>query len=209
MKTIFQTMQRVTGISCVLAGGCLATLPALAQNTANRNNQTRSAVIQLPPGVDNVVSIDALNTILAETSDPDTGDNEQIIPFSIQHVYSGGIARVLGGTSIPTEQFVSPAFSNGNNGFGRSNTGVVSNGGRFGGQTYGQGYNGGNNAFLSGTGGNAFNSNNGIGNFNSANNYGVTGSGLYNIVPPASQRALNSVTGLLDRPVPQVEVGSY
>ena len=105
-----------------LAGALLCT-PALAQFGQGRGgnvggaNQNQfgaggGAVFQLPPSVQNVVSIDALNTLII-ASDGERPGETQYTPVLIKHVYSGGIARLFGGTAVPTAQFASPGLMNG------------------------------------------------------------------------------------------------
>ena len=155
---------------CALSGALLCT-PAFAQQQRGGNNQNNAfgaqggAVFQLPPSVQNVVSIDALNMLII-ASDGEREGETQYTPTIIQHVYSGGIARLFGGTVVPTAQFVSPGVMNGggnqNNGggFGGNNVqngggfggGNVQNGGGFGGGFGGNVQNGG--GFGGGFGGN-------------------------------------------------------
>ena len=113
-----------------IAGALLCT-PALAQQQNGNNTNfgaQNGAVLQLPAGVQNVVSIDALNTIII-ASDGEQPGQTRYTPTRIQHVYSGGIARLFGGFSVPTAQFVTPgAFNNGGN--GNQNGGVAAVGGQ-------------------------------------------------------------------------------
>lgn len=156
--------------------GALLCAPALAQpqNNADQNNfgAQGGAVFELPSSVQSVVSIDALNTLIIAQNDEQTGET-QYTTAKIQHVYSGGIARLFGGTSIPTAQFATPGLLNGggnnnqnnNGGFGGNNRNGVTNfggngvgnnqNGAFGGNGFGG--NGFGNAIL---GGNGFNTNN-------------------------------------------------
>ena len=140
----------------LLLGGALCLLcaaPASAQNRAPQNNQfngqgqgqSNGAVFPLPPSVTNVVSIDAQNILIIESH---TNGRTQYTPMIVKHVYSGGIARLFGGSVVPTAQFASPGLlgigqnnpvsgSSGVNGSGVSsfggNTGIGGNGGNFGG----------------------------------------------------------------------------
>ena len=167
-------------ILCAIAGASMCA-PALAQPGQNNGNQNfgaqNGAVFQLPLGVRNVVSIDALNMIII-AQDGEREGEINYTPTVIQHVYSGGIARLFGGTSVPTAQFVSPGFNqqNGNNqnggfggnnqngvgGFGNNNfggNGGFGNGG-FGNGGFGNGSNFGGNGFGgNGFGGNGFGNN--------------------------------------------------
>ncbi len=161
--------------------GALLCAPALAQqqrggqagNAGNNFGAQGGAVFQLPPSVQNVVSIDAFNMLII-ASDGARRDETQYTPTIIQHVYSGGIARLFGGASVPTAQFATPGQfgggglgnQNGNNnnggfggaqngGFGGQNNGGAQNGGGFGG-----GFNNGA-TFQNGVlGGNGFNTQN-------------------------------------------------
>ena len=129
-------------------------------NGNNRNGNNRGGgTLPLPEGVDRLVSVDAYNILLAESKDD---DNQSILtPIVVRHVYSGGMAALFGGTSIPTEQFVSPgSLSNGgvggNGGFGVSgfggNNGFNGGGNGFnqGNQGFNQGFNQGNQGFNQG-----------------------------------------------------------
>lgn len=133
--------------SLFLVGAALLALGvgAQAQNRGNgrnngggnRNNGGNGgnggATFPLPEGVESLVSIDAYNILLAQTNRDGKRD---LSPIIIKHIYSGGVARLFGGTTIPTEQFVSPgAFGGGNgNGNGGGNGNGRNNGGGFGGQ---------------------------------------------------------------------------
>lgn len=144
----------------------------------NRNNQNGGGVMPLPEGVKSVVSIDAYNMLLAEV---DRDGQQDLAPIIVRHVYSGGIAKLFGGSTVPTEQFVSPGLMGGNNrgnqtganglnnnngngnGFGGGFNGGGSNGGGFnsggfGGNTggFGGGGFGGNTNFGGGFGGGNF-----------------------------------------------------
>lgn len=149
---------------------------AHAQIGSNRGGQRGGATLPLPQGVQQVVSLDAYNTIIAQTQDDDGNRHYTLIP--IMHVYSGGIAALFGGVSIPTEVFVSPAGGrsgngnnggfgggngfaggNGNNGFGGGNNGFGGGGNGFGGG--GNGFAGGNNNGFGGGGNNGFGGGNG------------------------------------------------
>lgn len=81
---------------------CACALPALAQNPVAANN---GGVFQLPPNVKNVVSIDAQNLLIIES---EVDGQTQYTPMIVKHVYSGGIARLFGGSIVPTAQFVTP-----------------------------------------------------------------------------------------------------
>ena len=221
----------VRAVKVLGVAACLVTPAAAQQGRSIPNNgQNNGGVIPLPKGVRNVISIDAHNTLLAEVEDA-SGQNSEYVQIPVRHVYSGGIAKILGGNVVSTEQFVSPAF-NKQGGFG--------NGG-----------NGGNNGFQGSNnfnGGNNFNGNNfgngqgngyGFGNTTVTGANGETGtlpnfggfSGNGQVVPqgftPQStlngrqanrqqarisvntgNRQLNQILGFIDRPLPQVEVGT-
>ena len=121
-----------------------------ANNRGGAGNGGAGAVIPLPQGVKRVISIDAYNTLLAETGEGARSDYT-LIP--IRHVYSGGIAALFGGISIPTALFVSPGAAagfGGGNGFGVSgfNGGGVGGVNGFNGSGINNGFNGaGNGAF--------------------------------------------------------------
>ena len=117
--------------------GALLCTPALAQqqrggggtNFGAQNGNQNGAVLELPEGVQDVVSIDALNIVII-ASDGEQPGQTRYTPTRIQHVYSGGIARLFGGSSVPTAQFATPGAmnGNGNGGFGNNNA-VAANGG--------------------------------------------------------------------------------
>ena len=141
-----------TLIFCGLAGPLLAS-PAFAQpalNGANNNAFGRNdgAIFQLPPRVNNVVSIDAFNMLILASEGERPGET-QYTPTIIQHVYSGGIARLFGGTAVPTAQFVTPGQfgNNGNNNNNGGVAGVGGNNGGFGGNTNNGGFGGAQNGF--------------------------------------------------------------
>lgn len=125
-------------LSCVMA----APLAGHAQNPARRPAGQGGGVLTLPQGVKRVVSIDAYNMLLVEV---DRDGKPAYTTMPIKHVYSGGIASLFGGTTIPTAQFVSPAAAGGNGaggtaqragrgqGFGVTGTGFGNNTGGFGG----------------------------------------------------------------------------
>ncbi|MDF2439630.1 MAG: hypothetical protein JWN98_614 [Abditibacteriota bacterium] len=235
---------QVMGLAACLLTPVAAQQRGMSQNFGRNDVQNGGnnggGVIALPKGVRNVISIDAHNTLLAEVEDA-TGESSEYVQMQVRHVYSGGIAKILGGTIVPTEQFVSPAFNKqggfGNNGFQAAQPGL--NGGNM---------NGNFNVNPSGAGmgagagfGNGYGFGNGVGNgygyygtttVTGAN--GATGTlpnfggfiGNGQVVPqngmsqstlnrqPArisvntGSRQLNQVLGLLDRPLPQVEVGT-
>ena len=105
----------------------------------NRGGNNGGAALPLPEGVESVVSIDAFNILLAQTNRDGRRD---LSPSIVRHIYSGGVAKLFGGGSIPTEQFVTPGALGGGNG-GSGIRGGGQNGG-FGGQNSGFG---GNNGF--------------------------------------------------------------
>ncbi len=101
----------LTLFGCVFTA-VIACHPAQAQGTftapyqvGQGNQASQTPVFNLPPGVSKLVSIDAQNVLLAELT------NGQYQLLAVQHVYSGGIARLFGGAVIPTAAFVSPAFN--------------------------------------------------------------------------------------------------
>ena len=127
-----------TLIFCGLAGALFA-LPTIAQpQRANANNNAfgrgGGAIFQLPPRVNNIVSIDAFNLLIIASEGERRGET-QYSPTIIQHVYSGGIARLFGGAAVPTAQFATPGQFGNNNGNGNNNNngGVAAVGGNNGG----------------------------------------------------------------------------
>ncbi len=134
-----------------------------AQNNP-RGNANNRGLLPLPPGIANLIAVDAQNSLLAET-DGENGEPRQYFGLEMRHVYAGAIARLFGGEVIPTAPFVSPYFV-GNNGFGANNGFGNTNGGFNGNNTF-------NNGGLSnGTnfGNNGFGNNGLSNNFNNFNN---------------------------------------
>ena len=80
-----------------------------------RNTQGNGGgALPLPEGVERVVSIDAFNILLAQTN---RNGQRDLSPIIVRHIYSGGVARLFGGDTVPTELFVTPgAFGGANNG---------------------------------------------------------------------------------------------
>jgi hypothetical protein len=219
MKFISHTATKVLCSTLLLAAASFAQdIPAQEFSTPeapasqNRNN---GGVIKLPEGVSRVISIDAHNTLLAELEDAQTGAKEYR-SFPIQHVYSGGIAKVMGGDIVPTEPFVSPYFSKG----GQLNTGANSgiqplNGGGNGWNNGNNGWNNGaNNGFNQGFNGQPMNGYDGN-NFNGMNSNRGGFVGNRRAVPTTNSQfkiesrsqKINQIVGLLDRPLKQVEIG--
>ncbi len=134
--------------SLFLIGAALLTINigAQAQNRGNgRGNQgnqnngggQNGGTFPLPEGVEQLVSIDAYNILLAQT---DRDGKKDLSPIIVKHIYSGGIARLFGGTTVPTELFVSPgAFGGGNNGGNGGGRGTGVGNGGLGGQNGGLG----------------------------------------------------------------------
>jgi hypothetical protein len=100
----------ITGVSSLAAG--------TAQAQVASNTPTGGGVMQLPKGVTKVVSIDTQNVLLVESVDADGNKHYNII--RPRHVYSGGLARIFGGSIISTEQLVIPESAN-RNGIGVNN----------------------------------------------------------------------------------------
>jgi hypothetical protein len=98
-------------------------LSAHAQQTAAPS----AGVLAPPPEVSNIVSIDAHNSVLVETQNPQALDEPKQYALALpRHIYSGGVARVLGGSIISTEMLVIPqsalrAFNGVPGGFGGFN----------------------------------------------------------------------------------------
>ena len=142
-----------------------ATAHAQQGNTQRNNN----GLLALPPGISQLIAVDAHNSLLAET-DGESGVPRQFFGITVRHVYAGGIARLFGGAVVPTAPFVSPYFNGGNNGFNNNGAGNGNAGGAVNGNGAGNGnlgFNGGNNNF----GNNGFNNNsfNGGNTFNNVN----------------------------------------
>ncbi len=176
----YPTMKRL--LLGAIAGALLCT-PALAQQTPGnagnnfgaQNGNQNGAVLELPPSVQSVVSIDAFNMIII-ASDGELPGQTRYTPAIIKHVYSGGIARLFGGFSVPTAQFVSPGNLNGN---GLGNNGQGNNGnqnGGFGGNQNG-GFGGNQNGGFGGFGGGGFQNGGGFGGIGLRNG-ALTGNGF-------------------------------
>jgi len=136
-------------------------LAVICAGSARAQNATEplAGVLQAPPTITNIVSIEAHNVLLVESqSSDDLNAPKQYSLFIPRHVYSGGLARLFGGSVIPTEVFAIPESAR------RSNSGSpggVSSG--FGGSNNNGNNNNGNN-FNSGN-----NNSNNNGNFNTFN----------------------------------------
>lgn len=103
------------------------------QNNRPQNNRqngngagNNGGLLPLPKGVTRVVGIDAQNVLLVELEPEVEGGPSEYRAIPVRHVYVGGIAKLFGGTTISTEEFVSPAFSKGG-GFGQNNNNTPGN----------------------------------------------------------------------------------
>lgn len=92
-----------------------------AQAQTAPNTQAAGGTMQLPKGVTKIVSIDSQNILLVESVDEDGKKHYNII--QPRHVYSGGLARIFGGSVISTETLVIPESANR---FGQQNNNGVS-----------------------------------------------------------------------------------
>lgn len=147
-----------TAVAAAVVASCSLVTAAHAQfGTPGARGVTGSAsggaggVFDLPGDVQRVISLDAHNVLIVESRGArDRSSTYDVIP--IRHVYSGGIARLFGGTIISTEQFVSPGLANGGPGgaFGGGGFG----GGAFGGGGFGGGGLGGGGFGVNQPGGN-------------------------------------------------------
>ncbi|HEX9996792.1 MAG TPA: hypothetical protein VGB45_06590 [Abditibacterium sp.] len=120
----------------ILAGATLFAasfgLVAVVSAQPRGNNRAQGAgggALPLPEGVRRVVSIDAYNVLLAEY---ERDGQRGMSPIIVRHIYSGGVARLFGGTSIPTEQFISPGATGGAGGAQGGRQGIGGNVGGFG-----------------------------------------------------------------------------
>lgn len=144
MKNLILTLGLVGACALAPATSALAQ-PARGANAA----QGGGGVFALPQGVKRVVSIDAYNMLMVEV---DRDGKSAYVGMPARHVYSGGLARLFGGTVVPTADFVSPgAGGNGQGGMGRGgagggNIGLTGVGGGFGGGGFGGGNQGFGNA---------------------------------------------------------------
>jgi hypothetical protein len=150
-------MKQILPIALLSVALCGAAFAQTSRNSNSTNVQV--GVIPLPRGVDRIVALDHSNQLLAQGREDDTVRTQVI---QVKHVYAGGIARLFGGTVIPTAPFVSPGFSNGgfnsqpsfnaigglNNGFNNGFNSGLNNGG-FNNGGFNNGFNnGGGNGFL-------------------------------------------------------------
>ena len=139
----------------------IVTVAAMCASSASAQGAARplAGILQAPPEIAGIVSIDAHNVLLVESqSSYDPKAPRQYSLFVPRHVYSGGLARLFGGSVIPTEVLAIPESARRSN-FGAP--GGVSSG--FGGSN-----NNGNNDFNSGNN-TANNNSNNHGNFHSFN----------------------------------------
>lgn len=119
------TVKSLAAVVTVAVGTAMCCVPANAQFGSRPNNggpdkgnpgpmtTPAGALLDLPKGITRIISIDAQNTLLVEVTDPDDPTNHQYLLIPVQHVYSGGIAKVLGGSTMPTAPFLSPATQGG------------------------------------------------------------------------------------------------
>lgn len=117
----------------------IATFGVLSTSRAQQNVAPTSGVLAPPSPVTNVISIDAHNTLLIESQPQNASQKDANKEYSLAvplHVYSGGIARLFGGTVVPTEVLILPESAL------RSNFGNVNSGGNnFGANNFGGGFN--------------------------------------------------------------------
>lgn len=148
-----------------IAGCLLLAAPASTQAQPatrwQRGGNAASAPLQLPQGVEKLISIDAHNFLFVETRDPENPDDRQYSVIKPQHIYSGGIAQLFGGTVVSTAQFLIPGGAN----LGGTQRGVNVTG--FGGRAWGGNFNSGGfgnvpGGFNTALGGNGF-AGNGLG----------------------------------------------
>ena len=136
-------------------------------NRGNNQNNNGGGVLPLPEGVEKVVSIDAFNILIAQSN---REGKSELSPIIVRHIYSGGVARLFGGETVPTAQFVSPGAFGGNrgNGGGQGNNS----------QGNGGGQNGGFGGQLGGFGGGSGGQNGGFGGgFQNGGGFGGVGNG--------------------------------
>jgi len=100
-------------IAGLALGAAVTARPAQAQTAP-----AGGAAMQLPKGVTKVVSIDLHNYLLVEAVDAEGKTHYSII--QPRHVYSGGLARIFGGTLIPTADLITPESANRTGGRTRS-----------------------------------------------------------------------------------------
>jgi len=174
-----------------LALAVICTANAHAQSTTEQD----AGVLTPPPEITSIISIDAHNTVLIESQNPDAPNEPKQYSLSVpRHIYSGSIARIFGGTIIPTEVLVIPESARRANFGAPGGVSGIGNGGNF---------NNGNNN--SGGYNNGFNTgNNNTGSFNPINRGFPTYSPR---VPVNNINQLNRVLGMLDRPIRQAQIG--
>jgi hypothetical protein len=163
---------------------CSATLSANAQQAQIGG----AGVLQPPADISQIISIDEHNSVLIESADPK--EYSLALP---RYIYSGGVARIFGGTIIPTENFVIPQSamrSNMNPGMGAP--------GNFGNFSGFSGPNGANNNYGNNSGNGTFG---GFGRYNNFQQYAPR-------VPVNNMNQFNQIMGYLDRPIRQAQVGA-
>jgi len=108
MKRIISVASSSVASTVFTAALALSVLSATAH--AQSATTAGSGVLRPPAGVTKIVSVDAHNVLIIETEDaPDAPKQYSlIIP---RHIFSGGIAALFGGSSIPTEMMVSPGMA--------------------------------------------------------------------------------------------------
>ncbi|MBI3923301.1 MAG: hypothetical protein HY318_17910 [Armatimonadetes bacterium] len=102
------------------------TMTSLGVGFAFGQTQT-TGVLPLPEGITSVVGLDAQNAVVV-AAESDGKEPARYALIYTKHVYAGGIARLFGGSVIPTSMLASPAF---NFSGGQSSTGSIGGGGSF------------------------------------------------------------------------------
>lgn len=104
----------------VLAGCVLLCMGGMVQaQSLDGGNANGNSVFALPEGINQLIALDAQNLLLAAVEDENGTAGFSGLP--VQHIYAGGIARLLGGTALLTGPLVSPAFNGRNKRWGNGN----------------------------------------------------------------------------------------
>jgi hypothetical protein len=165
----------------------MAAMWSTVQVASAQNNAT----VTPPAAVTNIISIDAHNNIIVETQDPQDANAPKEYSLAVpQHVYSGGLARMMGGSVIPTEVLVVPGSARR---MGGNPNGVTG----FGGSNFGN-----NTGFTNGTPGGFEN-----GGFGQSTGANFNGFGRNAPLPVNNIQQFNQLMGFLDRPIRQAQVG--
>ena len=125
----------------------IAAFVVLGATNAHAQNATESTsgALTPPPEISNIISIDAHNTILVESQNPDSPSEPKQYSLHVpRHIYSGAIARLFGGSIISTESMVIPESARRSNFGSQGGVSGIGNGGNFGNTNSNNSFNNGN-----------------------------------------------------------------